>query len=239
MTNIVSTMESPIGQQQRSIQEKIMEKALLLPQLFEKMLCGKAAEMEMNSMANLYTEHGIAVLHLLEDQMSMIPKIQGPQESSPDTVYWKRYGSSDKPIFSYPIAGQIGTQGAVLISTYQKETCDISQFESYMGPPHHHDGVTHITAVTQGMGFFLIAGKIDNEQYLVKVQVKRGDIVFIPENVIHTFFTSSSAFQVVSFTTRLIPTDSSEFLVLTSQDELKKRQFIDYPDFLRKKNSWT
>ena len=217
-------------------QDEIEKKYSFLSILFDKMLHGKASQVEMAYLASLYTDHGIAVLRLSQHQLSKIPKIKELQEYLPNTEYSRRYGSENKAIFSYPLAGNLGTQGAVIISAYQGETCDITEFDSYLGPPHHHNGVVHITAVTKGSGFFIIAGEIEHEKYLVKILVRRGDIVLIPSNVIHTFFTSTNTFQVVSFTSQLIPTDSPDFLVLTPDAELKTRSFIDYADFLKKKH---
>jgi len=70
----------------------------------------------------------------------------------------------------------------------------------------------------------------------VKVPVKRGDTALIPANIIHTFFAYEGPLEAVAFTTQLIPTDSPDFLVLASEDEIKTRSFIDYPDFLHNRN---
>ena len=231
-----SIAEKPWNSAESSFQKKIEEKTSSFPELFEKMLCGKASEIEMNSMADLYSEHGIAVLTLSEEQLSKIPNIERLQASQPNTQQWGRYGSSDKPIFSYPLAGELGTQGAVIISGSVGESCDISQFNSYLTPLHYHDGVVHITTVTQGTAIFLIAGETKQGKHIVKVPVKRGDTALIPANVIHTFFAYEGPLEAVAFTTQLIPTDSPDFLVLASEDEIKTRSFIDYPDFLKNRN---
>jgi len=60
----------------------IEEKTSFFPELFEKMLLGKASEIEMNSMADLYSEHGIAVLTLSEEQLSKFQILKGSRHHS-------------------------------------------------------------------------------------------------------------------------------------------------------------
>jgi len=209
---------------------EIEKKTDFLPRLFDNMLAGQATSKDMRCMADLFHEHHVAVLRISEEQMQQVPRIDW--SDMPNTACWSRYGSFDKPIFSCPIAGQLNSQGAVLISSAQGDSCDISHFDAYLTPLHYHHQVVHISMVLRGAGVFLIAGDIQNKKYLLKIPVKRGDLALIPANVIHTFFANPGGLEVLSFTDKLIPADSPDFLVLADKNELKSRTLIDYSDFL-------
>ena len=93
------------------------------------------------------------------------------------------------------------------------------EFEKFLGPPHAHPGVTHISVVTRGEGLFYI----QSGAKLLSFPVKRGSLVVIPADTIHTFYGGlGKRFDVASFTSELIATDSPRFQVLAAPATLQR-----------------
>jgi len=197
-----------------------------LVQILETLLKTPTPDSTLSTrMAELVKQTRRQHLYTLDAPESLLSLIKVPerpdQQQSFDPQHFKRYGQEDRPIFAYKLAGTPGAAGGVYIYT-PGESCGELDFGHFLGPPHRHIGADHISIVTRGQGLFYIEVPTTNGTKLLPIPVHRGSTVFIPSNSIHTFYAGNSGpFDVASFTTSLIPTDSPAFQQMISETELK------------------
>lgn len=162
---------------------------------------------------------GTVPVQVPEELMSKIKPPARPDPTKPlDSSHFARYGQEKNPIFAYKIFGKEGTPGGVYIYT-PGESVGPTEFARFLGPPHRHKGEAHISLVTQGEGIFYI----QIGEKLVGVPVKRGTAVLIPPDAVHTFYAGNNGpFDVASFTTSFLPTNSPAFQEMVSPAELEK-----------------
>jgi len=205
----------------------------LFHEKFKAILAAEASSQDIKDITSLYATQGIAKIKLTPEEMAQLPRPEIPAEGTEAAnQQWKRYGSPDKPVFAFPIAGKVGSPGTVFIHAPKGETADLKDYANYNGPPHVHKGVSHITIVTKGSGHFVMEGDTIFGRRMVIIEVNEGDAVLIPEGFIHTFHTGTGGqFHLVSATSEVVPVADGRFLDLTPQSELDKLPPIPYDDF--------
>lgn len=125
---------------------------------------------------------------------TMIIHVEDPERFSrprPIKAALLRYG--ERATENWPIPSRGGIGSAIHIKG-PPEICELNDFEHYGVRPHKHEEA-HVTLVTGGSAKFL---RFAGDEIQV-TEVKPGDIVIIPAEQGHTFFTGPDGLEVVSY----------------------------------------
>lgn len=197
--------------------------------LLTRLLKGRVTAAEVNYAITQAIAAGQYKIKLAESLLANFPIPPRPRNGEPlDESRYKRYGQEDRQIIASRLAGELGKPGAMAIYT-EGESVRPTDWARFLGPPHVHEGVGHISVVTQGTGIFYIAAKTPIGERMLSIPVTRGDLVFILMDTIHTFWSGrTGAFDVASFSAKLIRTDSPEFQRLATTQEIHKLPLMYY-----------
>lgn len=201
--------------------------------LLTRLLKGSVTAAEMNNTIRQTIAAGQYKIKLAGSLLATFPIPPRPRKGEPlDESRYKRYGQEDRQIIASRLTGEIGKTGAMIIYT-EGDSAGPTDWTRFVGPPHMHEGVGHISVVTQGTGIFYIAAKTTLlGERMLSIPVTRGDLVFIPMNTIHTFWCGcTGAFDVASFSSKLIRTDSPEFQCLATPQEIERLPLMNYVQY--------
>lgn len=197
------------------------------------MLRGEASTAEIKAFAKEYERTGNVAVKLSDDFLEEIRVPKRPANGMPlEGSDMKRYGQEANPIFAYRMVGSPGRPGAVYIYT-PGESVGPREFDRFLGPPHIHEEVPHLSVVTQGEGIFYLVRDVEGQRTLVTIPMKRGDAILIPAFAEHTFWAGSTGnFDVASFTAVMVPTNAPEFQKMVDSKAWENMPTMSYDDYL-------
>jgi hypothetical protein len=200
--------------------------------LVRDMIHGVATAQAMHHMVGLSRNDGLPMLTLSPSDLGALVG----ELNAPETGPSMKYGNAATAIPARPISGVWGSPGGALLTAPQGEKAQAHEFSHFISPPHLHRGIAHISVVTQGDGFFFTEARTPEGEKLLKIPVHPGAVILIPSDTYHTFYAGrNQTFQVMSFTTRLLPTDSPEFLEWAPPGRFDSLPTLGYDDYLRQR----